>query len=71
MVIYFMISKLTMTLCYNRRDLLVHVGKNAVAASRENLFLQKNEKDELGFQALPCKQSKVGVSFFEIFKAFR
>ena len=49
--------------------LLIHFGKNVVAASREGLFLCKNEKGELGFQVLPCKKSKVGIPFFR--KAFR
>ena len=48
----------------------VHFGKNVVAASWESLLLYKNKKYGLGFQALPCKKSKVGTSFFQICKAF-
>ena len=50
--------------------LLVHFGKNAVAAFIESLFLYKYKKHELGFQALPCKKSKVGKPFSQICKAF-
>ena len=39
----------------------------AVASeSRESLFLHKNEKDELGFQALPCRKELSGDTLFPI-----
>ena len=51
--------------------LLIPFGNNAVSASRESLFLCKNEKDELGFQVIQCKKSKMAIPFFQISKAYR
>ena len=53
MVTYFMISKSVVQL----QGLLVYFGKNAGAASRESLLLDKNEKNELGFQH--CTKNEV------------
>ena len=50
-------------------DILVHFGKNVVAASRERLYLYKHEKDELGFLALPRKKSNMAIPFLQICKA--
>ena len=46
--------------------IIVHFRKNAVAASRESLFLYKNEKNEFDFQAPPCQKSKVKLPFSQI-----
>ena len=48
--------------------LLVHFGKNAVAASIESLFLYKNEKDELGIQV--SKRAKLGYLFSKFERHF-
>ena len=50
--------------------IIVHFRKNAVAASRESLFLYKNEKNEFDFQAPPCQKSKVKLPFSQICKTF-
>ena len=64
-VIDFMTSK-----SKDGRLLLIHFRRNVVTASRESLFLYKNEKDALGFQAFPCKKSKVEIPFLKTCKAF-